>query len=92
MSKLSHTNTGDQVVTLPAGVDGLLRRVRSRRKLPPADERRQIREAVGLSLRDVGEALGVSHTAVSDWEAGATPRERQRVAYVRLLDELRRLA
>jgi DNA-binding transcriptional regulator YiaG len=92
MAKPSHIETGGQVVALPASVDELLKRVHARRKLPPADERRRIREAVGLSLRDVGAALGVSHTAVSDWEAGAMPRERQRATYALLLDELRRLA
>jgi DNA-binding transcriptional regulator YiaG len=92
MAKPSHIETGGQVVALPASVDELLKRVHARRKLPPADERHGIRVAAGLSLREVGEALGVSHTAVSDWERGATPRERQRVVYGRLLDELRRLA
>jgi transcriptional regulator with XRE-family HTH domain len=73
------------------GVDELLEQVRSRRKLPAKDERRRIREAAGLSLRDVATAVGVSHTAVASWEAGATPREH-RAAYARLLEELQHLA
>jgi DNA-binding transcriptional regulator YiaG len=71
-------------------VDELLDRVRTRRELPAPADRRRIREAAGVSLRDVAAAVGVSHTAVATWEAGATPREH-RAAYVRLLNELRRL-
>jgi transcriptional regulator with XRE-family HTH domain len=76
---------------LTASVDTLLERVRSRRQLPVPSERRRIREQAGVTLRDVAIALGVSHTAVAKWEAGATPRE-QRNAYARLLDELDRIA
>jgi DNA-binding transcriptional regulator YiaG len=76
---------------MATGVDELLERVRSRRKLPPASERRSIRQGADLSLRDVARALGASHTAVAAWEAGATPREHM-AAYAKLLDELRRLA
>jgi transcriptional regulator with XRE-family HTH domain len=76
---------------MTTGVDDLLERVRSRRKLPAPAERRRIREAAGLSLRDVAVAVGVSHTAVASWEAGYTPRER-RNEYARLLEELSRLA
>ena len=54
-------------------------------------ERRRIREEADVTLRDVAAALGVSHTAVVKWEAGATPR-KQRNAYARLLDELQRIA
>jgi transcriptional regulator with XRE-family HTH domain len=76
---------------MTSGVDDLLERVRSRRKLPAKSERRRIREAAGVSLRDIAVALGVSHTAVAKWEDGATPRER-RDAYARLLEELKRVA
>jgi transcriptional regulator with XRE-family HTH domain len=76
---------------MTTGVDELLERVRSRRDLPVASERRRIREDAGVSLRDVADALGVSHTAVAKWEAGAMPRE-QRNAYGRLLEELKRVA
>ena len=73
------------------GVDELLESVRSRRTLPVAEERRRIRKAAGLTLRDVGAAIGVSHTAVRSWEEGSTPREN-RAAYAHLLDELKRLS
>lgn len=75
---------------MTTGLDELLERVRSRRELPLPAERRQIRDAARLSLRDVAVALGVSHTAVASWEAGATPREK-RADYARLLDELKRV-
>jgi transcriptional regulator with XRE-family HTH domain len=68
--------------------DELLERVRSRRQLPAPAERRRIRKAAGVSLRDMAAAIGVSHTAVAAWEAGATPREH-RGAYAQLLAELR---
>ena len=69
----------------------LLERLRAKRELPLPEERRRIREAAGASLRDVARELGVSHTAVRRWETTrAVPRE-SRIAYVRLLDELRQL-
>jgi len=74
-----------------SGVDELLERVRSRRTLPAPAERRRIRQRARVSLRDVARALGVSHTAVASWEAGATPRQH-RVAYSALLEELKRVA
>jgi DNA-binding transcriptional regulator YiaG len=77
--------------SMSTGVDQLLERVRSRRELPVPEERRRIREAAGVSLRDVALALGVSHTAVAAWEAGAMPREH-RSSYARLLGELERAA
>lgn len=55
-------------------VDELLERVRSRRTLPAAGERRRIREAADVSQRELAAALGVSWTAIQRWEAGATPR------------------
>ena len=56
------------------GVDELIEQVLSRRKLPSASERRRIREAAGVSLRDVATALGVRHTAVAKWEKTTTPK------------------
>jgi len=77
---------------LSSGVDALLEQARSRRNLPLPADRRRIREAAGLSLRAVAAALGVSHTAVANWEAGGTPREQERGSYGRLLEELDRMA
>jgi transcriptional regulator with XRE-family HTH domain len=75
---------------MTTGADELLDRLRSKRGLPPAVERKRIREAAGASLRDLASALHTSHTAVAGWEAGATPREHY-AAYARLLEELRRV-
>jgi transcriptional regulator with XRE-family HTH domain len=76
---------------MTTSADELLERVRSRRKLPAASERRRIRESARVSLRDMAAALGVSHTAVASWEAGTTPREH-RDAYAQLLADLKRLS
>ncbi len=76
---------------MTTGADELLDRLRSRRGLPVAPERRRIRKAAGASLRDVAAVLDVSHTAVAAWESGATPREHY-AAYARLLDEFKRVA
>jgi transcriptional regulator with XRE-family HTH domain len=73
------------------GGEELLQRLRARRQLPVPAERRRIRIAAGASLRDLANALGVSHAAVADWERGATPRGK-RVAYAALLEELKRMA
>jgi DNA-binding transcriptional regulator YiaG len=73
--------------------DKLLVRLRSRRKLPPPDERKLIREKANVSLRELAAAVGVSHMAIVRWEEGAQPADPEHVAtYGRLLDELRRLA
>lgn len=73
------------------GVDELLERVRARRKLPPAVERRRIREAAGVSQHEIAKALGVSWTAVYRWERGSRPREHE-ASYAALLEELKRVA
>lgn len=59
-------------------------------ELPPPDERRAIREAAGVSLRDASEALGCSVMTFRRWEAGTVvPRRPRAQLYRRLLDELR---
>jgi DNA-binding transcriptional regulator YiaG len=74
--------------------DGLLEQLRSRRRLPPPAERRRIREAAGVSLRQLAAAIppgGVSVMAIVRWEAGSTPRDPAHLrAYSELLAELRR--
>jgi DNA-binding transcriptional regulator YiaG len=78
--------------TVISSVDDLLAHHHLRRKLPPAAERQRIRQAAGISLRELAAALGVSHMAVVRWEAGARPADPAHVAsYGRLLNELRRL-
>jgi DNA-binding transcriptional regulator YiaG len=75
---------------MTTGAEELLARVRSRRKLPPAEDRRRIREKAGVSVRDMAEALGVSHMTVVNWEAGSTPKDERRDAYAQLLADLER--
>ena len=71
------------------GIDELLERVRSRRRLPDAAERRRIRVAAGVSQRELASALGVSWTAVQRWEQGSRPRTHleEYVAALALLEE-----
>ena len=71
------------------GLDELLERVRSRRRLPDAAERRRIRVAAGVSQRELASALGVSWTAIQRWEQGSRPRthlEQYATALARLLE------
>ena len=73
--------------------EDLLASVRARRKLPVPEERRRIREAAGVSLRQLGGVLGASPMAVFRWEQGAQPRDpHQAREYASLLDELRSIA
>ncbi|MFI9283513.1 helix-turn-helix transcriptional regulator, partial [Streptomyces sp. NPDC053076] len=66
--------------------------VASRSPLPPAAERRRLRQAHALTLDEVAAALGVRRATVGDWETGKTePRPPQRDAYARLLKQLAQL-
>ncbi|WP_336319885.1 telomere-associated protein Tap [Streptomyces lavendofoliae] len=66
--------------------------VASRAPLPPAEERRRLRKAHGLTIDEVAGALKVRRATVSGWEAGKTePRPPERDAYARLLEGLARL-
>jgi len=57
-------------------------------KLPPARQRRRIREAAGLSMRAVARTLDVDTMTVSRWEQGVTPHPENAIAYRQLLDAL----
>ena len=82
---------GKSVTESPS--ERLLEQLRSRRRLPRADERRRIREAAGVSIRQLATALDVSPMAPVRWERGAQPRDPDQArAYGQLLDELRRLS
>lgn len=72
----------------------LVRDLRSR-QLPDRVRRRQIRLAVGASIRDVARACGVSHFAVYSWEkpdGSIEPKLDHRVTYRQVLDALEALA
>jgi len=73
--------------------EALRRQKASERRLPPPPLRRAIRENAGASQALVGEHCHVRQETVSRWESGArTPRGAQLEAYVRVLDELLRVA
>ncbi|WP_329126662.1 helix-turn-helix domain-containing protein [Streptomyces sp. NBC_01465] len=70
-------------------LDALLASVRLEAALPPAAERRLLREGLGLAQAQVAEALGVSPSTVRGWEAGREPAGEIRTKYAYLLDGLR---
>lgn len=71
----------------------LLEQVRARRVLPPAAERRRIRDDAHVSQHEMARALGVSWTAIYRWERGSRPRQRaHEIAYADLLNDLKRVA
>jgi transcriptional regulator with XRE-family HTH domain len=68
--------------------------VASRSPLPPAEERKRLRVAHGLTLDDVAGALKVRRATVSAWESARKPTEPrgpEREAYARLLKQLAEL-
>jgi hypothetical protein len=68
--------------------------VASRSPLPPAQERKRLRIAHGLTLDEVAAALRVRRATVSGWESvkrPTEPRGPEREAYARLLRELAKL-
>ncbi|MGW9618732.1 telomere-associated protein Tap [Streptomyces diastaticus] len=68
--------------------------VASRSALPPAEERKRLRVAHGLTLDDVAGALKVRRATVSAWESvkkPTEPRGPEREAYARLLTQLAKL-
>ncbi|MET8957128.1 helix-turn-helix transcriptional regulator [Streptomyces sp. NPDC004533] len=65
--------------------------VASHSPLPPAGERKRLRQAHGLTLDDVAAALKVRRATVSGWESvkkTTEPRGPEREAYARLLNKL----
>ncbi len=68
--------------------------VASRSPLPPAEERKRLRTAHGLTLDEVAGALKVRRATVSAWESTKKPTEPrgpEREAYARLLRQLAEL-
>ncbi|MEV6533646.1 helix-turn-helix transcriptional regulator [Streptomyces sp. NPDC051639] len=57
-----------------------------RAPLPPAEERRRLREDLHLSRAQLAAALGVSASTVGGWEAGREPGGEQREAYAYFLE------
>ncbi|MEV5526377.1 helix-turn-helix transcriptional regulator [Streptomyces prunicolor] len=68
-------------------------RMRLRSDLPAPEQRRSIREAVGISQQELADIVGVSRQAVTAWEAGDRyPRKAQLARYVEALTALKAAA
>ncbi|MGW3910569.1 helix-turn-helix transcriptional regulator [Streptomyces sp. NPDC005070] len=66
---------------------------RLRGELPDPEQRRNIRETVGLSQQDIADIVGVSRQAITAWEAGDRyPRKEQLARYVEALTALKAAA
>ncbi|MFJ8897602.1 helix-turn-helix domain-containing protein [Streptomyces sp. NPDC102359] len=70
-------------------IDALLASARQEVPLPPAEERRALREGLNLSRTEVAQALGVSPSTVGGWETGREPAGEVRERYAYFLDGAR---
>lgn len=62
-------------------------------RLPAPAERRAIRKRAGLSMRNLGDELGVTSTAVRLWETGQRNVSPEFLArYVAILEDLHSIA
>jgi transcriptional regulator with XRE-family HTH domain len=71
-------------------MDHLIEKVRTRRRLPPPEVRRMIRQQAGISLRELAQAIGVTQPTITRWELGLRSPERGPYfnAYLNVLDRL----
>ncbi|MEV6170616.1 helix-turn-helix domain-containing protein [Streptomyces sp. NPDC051954] len=70
-------------------IDALLAGARQEVPLPPAEERRELREKLNLSRAQVAQALGVSPSTVGGWESGRDPGGDVREKYAYFLEGAR---
>ncbi|MGW2286957.1 helix-turn-helix domain-containing protein [Streptomyces phaeochromogenes] len=70
-------------------IDALLAAARQEVPLPPAEERRSLREELNLSRAQLAQALGVSPSTVGGWESGREPGGEVREKYAYFLDGAR---
>ncbi|MFF4308473.1 helix-turn-helix domain-containing protein [Streptomyces sp. NPDC001601] len=68
-------------------IDALLAQAGQQVPLPPAGERRILREELNLSRAQLAQALGVSPSTVKGWESGRDPSGETRVKYAYFLDQ-----
>uniref|UniRef100_UPI001586CDA3 helix-turn-helix domain-containing protein n=1 Tax=Streptomyces sp. TRM64462 TaxID=2741726 RepID=UPI001586CDA3 len=68
-------------------IDALLADARQETPLPPADERRALRERLGLSRTQVAKALAVTESRIGGWEAGREPSGEARDKYAYFLQQ-----
>ncbi|MYZ08194.1 helix-turn-helix domain-containing protein, partial [Streptomyces sp. SID2999] len=66
-------------------IDALLAGARTPAVLPPAGQRRALRQALHLTRAQVAQALGVSPSTVGGWEAGRDPGGELREKYAYFL-------
>ncbi len=65
--------------------------MRRRASLPPPKTRKAILLAAGISLEEMGKAVGVSHEAIRLWEIGLrAPTETNLIRYSAVLEEMQR--
>jgi DNA-binding XRE family transcriptional regulator len=55
-------------------------------ELPPASERKRLREHFGVTQKELAESVGVSRQTVVAWERGSEPNGNERVKYARILN------
>ena len=70
-------------------IDALLAAARQETPLPPAEERRRLREELNLSRAQLAQALGVSASTVGGWESGREPGGEVREKYAYFLEGAR---
>lgn len=71
-------------------VNQLRERINLRKDLPSPASRRALRQAAGLTIYEVAEAVGVSFQAISAYELGTrSPRGKNLEAYVSALRVMR---
>ncbi|MFD3307164.1 multiprotein-bridging factor 1 family protein [Streptomyces sp. NPDC058694] len=70
-------------------IDALLAAARQEVPLPPAEERRRLREDLNLSRAQLAQALGVSASTVGGWESGREPGGEVREKYAYFLEGAR---
>ncbi|MDC2960353.1 helix-turn-helix transcriptional regulator [Streptomyces gilvifuscus] len=70
-------------------IDALLARAGKAVPLPPAEERRALRQELNLSRAQLAQALGVSPSTVGGWESGRDPSGEVREKYAYFLEGAR---
>lgn len=71
--------------TDPAALIERIERTKASR-LPSPYQRRRLRIAAGMTLKDVGEAVGTARPGtVQSWERGTNPRGERLIRYAELL-------
>ncbi|MGW7427830.1 helix-turn-helix domain-containing protein [Streptomyces sp. NPDC054813] len=69
-----------------SAIDALLARAGKEVPLPPAEERRVLREELNLSRAQLAQALGVGSSTVGGWESGRDPSGETRARYAYFLE------